>query len=83
MEGLRVGVLTTEEKADVYEADVVLACGKRAELETVAAALYDTLRRFNLEKVDVIFSEVFPNEGVGNAIMNRLQKAAGNKLITE
>jgi L-threonylcarbamoyladenylate synthase len=83
MEGLRVGVLTTEEQADVYEADVALACGKRADLETVAAALYDTLRRFNLEKVDVIYSEIFPNEGVGNAIMNRLQKAAGNKLIAE
>ncbi|MBT2734833.1 L-threonylcarbamoyladenylate synthase [Bacillus sp. ISL-7] len=83
MEGLRVGVLTTEEQADVYEADVVLACGKRAELTTVAAALYDTLRKFNLEKVDVIYSEIFPNEGVGNAIMNRLQKAAGNKLIAD
>lgn len=76
-------MLTTAENAGVYEADVVLACGKRAALTTVAAALYDTLRRFNLEKVDVIYSEVFPNEGVGNAIMNRLQKAAGNKLITE
>jgi L-threonylcarbamoyladenylate synthase len=83
MEGLRVGVLTTEENADVFEADVVLACGRRTELETVAAALYDTLRRFNLEKVDVIYSEVFPNTGVGYAIMNRLQKAAGNRLITE
>jgi L-threonylcarbamoyladenylate synthase len=83
MEGLQVGVLTTEEHADVYEADVVLACGKRVELETVAAALYDTLRRFNLEKVDVIYSEVFPNTGVGDAIMNRLQKAAGNRLIAE
>ncbi|WP_144551664.1 L-threonylcarbamoyladenylate synthase [Bacillus sp. X1(2014)] len=82
-EGLRVGVLTTEENAGLFEADVVLPCGKRAELETVAASLYDTLRRFNLEKVDIIYSEVFPNTGVGHAIMNRLQKAAGNKLITE
>jgi L-threonylcarbamoyladenylate synthase len=82
-EGLRVGVLTTEEHVDLLEADVVLACGKRVELETVATALYDTLRKFNLEQVDIIFSEVFPNEGVGNAIMNRLQKAAGNKLIAE
>ncbi|MEH7128658.1 L-threonylcarbamoyladenylate synthase [Neobacillus drentensis] len=81
--GLRVGVLTTEEQVDVLEADVVLACGKREELETVATALYDTLRKFNLKQVDIIFSEVFPNEGVGNAIMNRLQKAAGNKLIAE
>lgn len=82
-EGFRVGVLTTEENTNLFEADVVLTCGKRAELETVAAALYGTLRKFNLEKVDVIYSEVFPNAGVGQAIMNRLQKAAGNKLITE
>ena len=82
-EGFRVGVLTTEENESRYDADLVVACGRRAELETVAAALYDTLRRFNQENVDVIFSEMFPTTGVGSAIMNRLQKAAGNKLITE
>ncbi|WHY77465.1 L-threonylcarbamoyladenylate synthase [Neobacillus sp. WH10] len=82
-EGLKVGVLTTEENAPLYKADLVLACGRRAELETVATALYDTLRKFNQENVDVIFSEIFPNTGVGYAIMNRLQKAAGNKLIIE
>jgi len=83
LEGLKVGVLTTEENASVYHADLVLACGRRAELETVATALYDTLRKFNQESVDIIFSEMFPNTGVGYAIMNRLQKAAGNKLIIE
>lgn len=81
--GLRVGVLTTIEQVGAYQADLVLACGRRSELETVAADLYDTLRRFNKENVDIIFSEIFPGDGVGYAIMNRLQKAAGNKLITE
>lgn len=82
-EGLRVGILTTEERMNTYHADLVVACGKRAELETVAAALYDTLRRFNQAEIDVIYSEMFPNEGVGHAIMNRLEKAAGHKIITE
>ncbi|MGZ4161930.1 MAG: Sua5 family C-terminal domain-containing protein, partial [Neobacillus sp.] len=82
-EGQQVGVLTTEENVDRYGADVVIACGKRAELETVAASLYDTLRLFNQKKVDIIFSEMFPNSGVGHAIMNRLEKAAGNKVISE
>ncbi|MDR7078617.1 L-threonylcarbamoyladenylate synthase [Neobacillus niacini] len=82
-EGLRVGVLTTEETVQYYKSDVVIACGKRAELETVATALYETLRNFNQEKVDIIFSEMFPTTGVGHAIMNRLQKAAGNKIIIE
>jgi L-threonylcarbamoyladenylate synthase len=82
-DGLRVGVLATEESVEDYQADVTIACGKRDELESVATALYETLRAFNQEKVDVIFSETFPNTGVGHAIMNRLQKAAGNKIINE
>ncbi|MEH7547162.1 L-threonylcarbamoyladenylate synthase [Neobacillus vireti] len=82
-EGLRVGVLTTEENRGFYEAELVLSCGRRTELDTVAAALYDTLRSFNQGQVDIIFSEIFPNEGVGHAIMNRLEKAAGHRLITE
>jgi L-threonylcarbamoyladenylate synthase len=82
-EGLRVGVLATEESASDYQADIVLACGKRTEPETVAAALYGVLRDFNHQQVDIILSEMFPNTGVGYAIMNRLQKAAGNKMIAE
>jgi L-threonylcarbamoyladenylate synthase len=82
-EGLRVGVLATEESVEWYPSDVTIACGKRSELESVAAALYETLRKFNQEKVDIIYSEMFPNTGVGHAIMNRLQKAAGNKIISE
>ncbi|MHC0036531.1 L-threonylcarbamoyladenylate synthase [Pseudoneobacillus sp. C159] len=83
-EGLRVGVLTTEERlAEFASADVVLACGRRGNLESVAGALYGTLRTFNEANVDVIFSEMFPNEGVGQAIMNRLDKAAGHRVISE
>ena len=82
-EGLRVGVLTTEEFTAEFSAEEVLACGRRAELGTVAASLYDTLRKFNQAGVDIIFSEMFPTTGVGLAIMNRLQKAAGNKIIKE
>lgn len=80
-EGLSVGVLTTEENKAYYDADVVYACGRRAELETVAAHLYEALRSFNNTDVDLILSETFPSEGVGDAIMNRLLKAAGHKVI--
>lgn len=82
-QGLRVGVLATAESAPGYESDLVLACGKREDLSTVAAALYDTLRQFNHEQVDIILSEMFPASGVGQAIMNRLLKAAGNQVISE
>ncbi|WP_316570581.1 L-threonylcarbamoyladenylate synthase [Neobacillus sp. YIM B06451] len=82
-EGKRVGILATEESARFYKADVVIACGKRNSLDTVAATLYDTLRLFNESPADMIFSEMFPEVGVGHAIMNRLMKAAGNKVIFE
>lgn len=82
-EGLRVGVLTTEEQVGSYDADIVLACGSREQLGTVASNLYHTLRAFNDEGVDIIFSEMFPYEGVGQAIMNRLEKAAGHQVIVE
>lgn len=80
-EGLKVGVIATEETKKDYQADVVTACGSRRDLETVAHTLYETLRAFNNENVDIIFSEVFPLEGIGLAIMNRLEKAAGHRWI--
>jgi len=82
-EGYVVGVLTTEENQHVYKADVVLSCGMRSDLASVATKLYDVLRTFDASKVDMIFSESFPNEGIGNAIMNRLTKAAGHHIIIE
>ncbi|MEH7665393.1 L-threonylcarbamoyladenylate synthase [Bacillus sp. JJ689] len=82
-EGCKVGVLTTEEYQHIYNADVILSCGVRSDLASVATKLYDVLRTFDASEVDVIFSESFPNEGIGNAIMNRLTKAAGHHIIIE
>jgi L-threonylcarbamoyladenylate synthase len=81
--GKKVGVLTTGENRACYQADVVLACGWRRDLHTVASHLYDTLRKFDETDVDIIYSESFPAEGIGVAIMNRLQKAAGHQVIVE
>lgn len=82
-EGLKVGILTTTERENQYNADEIISCGTRENLETVANKLYDVLRLFDESGVDVIFSESFPNEGIGQAIMNRLTKAAGHRIITE
>lgn len=82
-EGLKVGVLTTTERETKYSADKIISCGTRKNLETVANRLYDVLRLFDESDVNVIFSESFPSEGIGQAIMNRLTKAAGHRIITE
>lgn len=84
-EGKIVGLLATEET--IAEADIIgikaIACGTKTDLATVATQLYDALRAFNSTDVDVIYSEAFPKRGVGVAIMNRLEKAAGHKIIKE
>ncbi|MGG3571719.1 L-threonylcarbamoyladenylate synthase [Bacillus gobiensis] len=80
-EGLRVGILTTKERESVYNASSVKSCGSRSKLDTVAYSLYDTLRSFDDDELDILLAESFPDEGVGKAIMNRLLKAAGNKML--
>lgn len=82
-QGVKVGVLTTRENLHFYDANEVIACGERAQVETVAAHLYDTLRNFDEKDVDIIYSESFSEEGIGQAIMNRLLKAAGHQVLTE
>lgn len=81
--GKKVGVLTTEENEKHYLADTVITCGRRSQLESVAKELYGALRSFDKQPVDVILAESFPKDGVGEAIMNRLEKAAGNKRIAD
>ena len=81
--GKKVGVMATSETSGTYEADVVLTCGQRSDMATVAAKLYEALRQFDENSVDVIFGEVFPRRGLGDAVMNRLMKAAGQQVIKE
>ena len=44
-------------------------------------SLYTILREFDDEGVTKIYSEGFSTEGFGQAIMNRLLKAAGHKVV--
>lgn len=79
--GLRTGVIGTEENIGAYEAHVKMNAGKKQDELTVARRLYSMLREFDEEKVDVIYSEAFSETGMGQAVMNRLLKAAGHKVI--
>lgn len=79
--GYRVGVIGSAEVLTDYQADVVKNVGSREDEESIAKNLYRILREFDDEEVDVIFSEGFESVGMGQAIMNRLLKAAGHKVI--
>ena len=79
--GCKVGILCSEESADAYPEGVVRSVGAARDEETIARHLYDTLRAFDADGVDFIYSEAFHTPRIGPAIMNRLQKAAGYRVI--
>ena len=81
-EGHKVGVIGTDETLDSYHADILRSIGSRQKPETVAANLYRILREFDDLECDYMYSESFFEQGLGNAIMNRMLKAAGYHLIT-
>lgn len=80
--GLRTGVLATRENVDLFGADVVKCMGSRENEEEIANSLYRCLREMDDENVERIYSESFSTNGIGQAIMNRLLKAAGHEIMT-
>ena len=79
--GIRSGVICTDETRNLYEADCVKSAGSRGDEESIARELFRILREFDDEEVGHIYSESFREGGLGQAIMNRLMKAAGHKVI--
>lgn len=79
--GAKVGIIATDETVSKYEADYVVSIGERCHEETIAKRLYGVLRDFDSTSAEVILSETFYDDEFGYAIMNRLIKAAGYKLI--
>lgn len=80
-EGKRSGVIATDETASEYQADIVKSVGSRMDELSAARHLYTVLREFDEEGAEVIYSEAFEQEGIGEAVMNRLLKAAGHHMI--
>ncbi|MCR4946836.1 MAG: threonylcarbamoyl-AMP synthase [Lachnospiraceae bacterium] len=79
--GFKTGAICCDENKDVYNADVIKLSGKKGDTRQAAHRLYSILRSFDDEGVEKIYSEGFEREGFGAAIMNRLLKAAGHKII--
>ena len=78
--GEKVGIIATEETFSCYYGDSVKSVGKRQDEDSIAKNLYRILREFDDEEVTVIYSESFSEYGMGQAIMNRLLKAAGHNI---
>lgn len=87
-ENSKVGIIATEETQESYERKikdhaqvVIMSIGTRKDEDTIAYNLFDLLRRMDRENVEYIYSESFGDVTRGQAIMNRLLKAAGYQQI--
>lgn len=79
--GEKTGVICTAENVDKYRAHVVKNVGSKDDEESIARNLFLVLREFDDERVTRIYSESFSDQGLGQAIMNRLLKAAGYRVV--
>lgn len=79
--GQNVGLLLSAETAAALGETEAEVLGSRDEPDVMAANLYAALRRFDARGTDVILAEGFSDRGMGLALMNRLVKAAGPRLI--
>lgn len=80
-QGKKAGVIGTDESLEYYPAGDVRSIGSRKEELTIAQHLYSILRDFDEADISVIYSESFATPRMGQAIMNRLIKAAGHQIL--
>ena len=77
----KVCILTVEENESEYQEGNKIVLGSLSDLSTVAKNLFEALRKCDDLGADLILAEAYEEKGVGIAIMNRLNKAAGFDII--
>lgn len=80
--GKKVGIIATDETMEYYDGADTVSIGARSDEDAIARHLYKLLREFDDRGADIIYSESFATPRIGQAIMNRLLKAAGHQIIT-
>lgn len=80
-QGYKTAVLTTKEHAGLYTCTHIFVVGESENGQTIAANLYAILRECDAQQIEYMYSEAFDQTELGGAIMNRLLKAAGHRVI--
>ena len=80
-EGKKVGIMATDETKDKYNNGVIKSLGTRRDKKTIANSLFNILREFDHLNIDIIFAEGVELDDIGLAIMNRMMKASGGRII--
>lgn len=80
-QGMKVGILATQETKAYYKEGQVLVLGSRKQPATMASNLFWVLRRFDELGVDIVLAEWIETKDEGLAIMNRILRAAAFRVI--
>ncbi len=79
--GKKVGIICTDEMLSRFGEFETKSIGSRFDPDAIGHNLYRILREFDETGAEVIYSESFASDSFGQAIMNRLMKAAGQHKI--
>ena len=79
--GNDVAILTTDENLNKFNKGKIISLGSENNLSEIAKNLFETLRKCDDLGVQHILCQGFEEKGVGLAIMNRLNKAAGYDIL--
>lgn len=79
--GKKTAALVPSEYIEALNDFETFDLGKQSDLEEIARHLFDGLRTMDLKEIEEIYAISYPEEGMGEAIMNRLRKAAGQKSM--
>ena len=79
----RVGILTTNEDAVqfVHTGARIISLGSRGDLKQIAHVLFGAMRALDNQQVDKILVRAYSRQGIGEAIWDRLLRAAEGQVI--
>lgn len=77
----KAAIMVSRETAKYYDFTNMEIIGSRKEESDILYNLFDVLRKFDEMDMELVYSEAFYSKKWGDAIMNRLLKAAGYNII--
>lgn len=81
LKGMKVGIMCCTENMGSYSAHRIADMGSLLDKEAIAHNLFHIIRDLDRSMVDLIVCEAVGEDEIGLAIMNRLLKAAGGRLV--
>lgn len=80
LDSKKVGIMSTVQTDSYYKNKNTICVGDRSNLISIASNLFDDLREFDKQGINIILAETVVEDGIGKAIMNRISKAA-SKIV--